>query len=94
MVENAGKQRTDYNPTVDDPPNQHADTGRNPTAAAALRQQQALVQAASLQRETTESLALLCEAVLRLTQHAIREAPTAAPTSRLTKLSPDDDVEA
>ena len=64
------------------------------TAAAALRQQQALVQAASLQRETTESIALLREAVLRLTQHAIREAPTAAPTSRHTKLGPDDNVEA
>ena len=64
------------------------------TAATALRQQQAQVQAASLQRETMESIALLREAVLRLTQQAIREAPTAAPTSRLTKLSPDDDVEA
>ena len=41
-----------------------------------------------------ESLVLLREAVLRLTQQAVREAPTSAPTSRLTKLGPDDDVEA
>ena len=32
--------------------------------------------------------------MLRLTQHAIHATPTAAPTSRLTKLGPDDDVEA
>ena len=47
---------------------------------------------------TTESLALLREAVLRLTQHAVRDSPTAAPTvaptRRLTKLGPDNDVEA
>ena len=55
------------------------------TAASAAQQQQ---------RETSESIALLREAVLRLTQHAVRAAPTAAPTSRLTKLGPDDDVEA
>jgi hypothetical protein len=60
-------------------------------AAAAQRQQQA--QAAEQQRETAESLALLREAVLRLTQHAVRDAPITAPTSRLTKLGPDDDVE-
>ena len=53
------------------------------TAASAAQRQQ---------RETTESLALLREAVLRLTQHAIHATPTAAPTSRLTKLGPDDDV--
>ena len=57
---------------------------QNPEAAAAQRHQ----------RDTTESLALLREAVIRLTQQAGREAPTAAPTSRLTKLGPDDDVEA
>ena len=55
------------------------------TAASAAQQQQ---------RETSESIALLREAVLRLTQHAVRAAPTAALTSRLTKLGPDDDVEA
>ena len=60
---------------------------QNPDGAAALAAQQH-------QRETTESLALLREAVLRLTQHAVRAAPTAAPTSRLTKLGPEDDVEA
>ena len=52
------------------------------TAASAAQQQQ---------RETSESIALLREAVL---QHAVRTAPTAAPTSRLTKLGPDDDVDA
>ena len=60
---------------------------QNPDGAAASAAQQQ-------QRETTESLALLREAVLRLTQHAVRAAPTAAPTSRLTKLGPEDDVEA
>ena len=57
-------------------------------AAAAQRQQQ------QQQRETAESLALLREAVLRLTQHAVRDSPIASPTSRLTKLGPEDDVEA
>ena len=32
--------------------------------------------------------------MLRLTQHAVRDSPTAGPTSRLTKLGPEDDVEA
>ena len=41
-----------------------------------------------------EGIALLREAILRLTQHVVREAPTATPTSQLTKLGPDDDVEA
>ena len=50
--------------------------------------------AAAAQQDTAESIALLREAVLRLTQHAIRDSPTAVPTSRLTKLGPDDDVEA
>ncbi|KAK0131574.1 hypothetical protein N1851_033750 [Merluccius polli] len=50
--------------------------------------------AATAQRDTPESMALLREAVLRLTQYAIRDSPTATPTSRLTKLGPDDDVEA
>ena len=45
-------------------------------------------------RESDPSLALLTEAVLRLTQQATRDPPTTAPTSRLTKLGPDDDVEA
>ena len=41
------------------------------TAASAAQQQQ---------RETSESIALLREGVLRLTQHAVRAVPTAAPT--------------
>ena len=71
---------------------------QNPDGAAAAtvgqRQLQLQAQAAATQRETAESIALLREAVLRLTQHAVRDAPTAAPTSRLTKLGPEDDVEA
>ena len=51
-------------------------------------------QVAAAQRDSAESLALLREVVLRLTQHAVRDSPIAAPTSRLTKLGPDDDVEA
>ncbi|KAK0154825.1 hypothetical protein N1851_002857 [Merluccius polli] len=39
-------------------------------------------------------LDLLTEAVLRLTQQATQAPPTTAPTSRLTKLGPDDEVEA
>ena len=64
------------------------------TAAAAQRQQRDQALAAATQRDTAESLVLLREAVLHLTQQAVREAPTSAPTSRLTKLGPDDDVEA
>jgi hypothetical protein len=56
---------------------------QNPEGAAAQRQQ----------RDTAESLALLREAVIRLTQQAVRETLTATPTSRLTKVGPDDDVE-
>ena len=52
-------------------------------AIAAQRQQQ--LQA---QRDTAKSLALIW-----LTQQAGRDFPTFAPTSRLTKLGPDDDVE-
>jgi hypothetical protein len=63
-------------------------------AAAAQRQQQIQGQDAAAQRDSAESLALLREVVLRLTQHAVRDSPIAAPTSRLTKLGPDDDVEA
>ena len=63
-------------------------------AAATQRQQQHQAQTAAIQRETAESLALLREAVLRLTQHAVRDSPSAVPTSRLTKLGPEDDVEA
>ena len=63
-------------------------------AAAQRQQQQHQVQAAAIQRDTAESLALLREAVLRLTQNAVRNSPTAAPTSRLTKLGPEEDVEA
>ena len=61
---------------------------QNPEAAAAVAAAQ------RHQREIAESLALLREAVIWLTQQAGREAPTAAPTSHLTKLGPDDDVEA
>ena len=50
--------------------------------------------AAATQRDTAESLVLLREAVLRLTQQAVHESLTSAPTSRLTKLGMDDDVEA
>ena len=57
-------------------------------AAAAIQRQQ------QQQQETAESLALLREAVLRLTQHAVHNSPSASPTSRLTKLGPEDDVEA
>ncbi|CAL8344793.1 unnamed protein product [Arctogadus glacialis] len=57
-------------------------------AAAAQRQQQDQALAAATQRDTAESLVLLREAVLRLTQQAVRETPTAAPTSRHTKLRP------
>ena len=63
-------------------------------AAALQRQQQIQGQVAAAQRDSAESLALLREAVLRLTQHAVRDAPIANPTSRLTKLGPEDDVEA
>ena len=62
--------------------------------AAAQRQQRDQALAAATQRDDTESLVLLREAVLRLTQQAVRESPTSAPTSRLTKLGPDDEVEA
>jgi hypothetical protein len=60
---------------------------QNPEGAAAA------VAAQRQQRDTAESLALLREAVIRLTQQAVRETPTATPTSRLTKVGPDDDVE-
>ncbi|CAL8360198.1 unnamed protein product [Boreogadus saida] len=50
---------------------------QNPDAAQ--RQQQLQGQAAAIQRDTTESFALLREAVLRLTQHAVRDSPTAPP---------------
>ena len=63
-------------------------------AAAAQRQQWDQALAAATQRDTHESLALLREAVLHLAQQATRGLPTSAPTSRLTKLGPDDDVEA
>ena len=63
-------------------------------AAATQRQQQHQAQTTAIQREAVESLALLREAVLRLTQHAVHDSPTAVPTSRLTKLGPEDDVEA
>ena len=59
-------------------------------AATAVQHQQHL----QAQRDTAESLTLLREAVLRLTQQAVRDPPTCAPTSHLTKLGPDDDVEA
>ncbi|CAL8378904.1 unnamed protein product [Boreogadus saida] len=63
-------------------------------AAAAQRQHRDQALAATTQRDTAESLVLLREAVLRLAQQAVREAQTSALTSRLTKLGPDDDVEA
>ena len=78
MVEDAGKFERSY---------YYYTAMQNPDGAAASAAQQH-------QRETTENLALLREAVIRLTQHAVRAAPTAAPTSRLTKLGPEDDVEA
>ena len=53
-------------------------------AAAAQRQQQDQALPAATQRDTAESLVLLREAVPRLTQQAVRETPTAAPTSRLS----------
>ena len=46
------------------------------------------------QRDTAESLTLLREAVIRLSQQAAQGSSTSAPTSRLTKLGKDDDVEA
>ena len=52
--------------------------------AAAQHQQRDQGLAAATQRDTAESLALLREAVIRLTQQAVRETPTAAPTSRLS----------
>ena len=61
-------------------------------AVGALRQQRDQALAAASQRDTAESIALLREAVLRFTQQAVRESPTLAPTSRLTKLGPDNDV--
>ena len=67
---------------------------QNPDGAAAQRQQRDQALAAATQRDTAESLVLLREAVLRLTQQAVCESPTSAPTSRLTKLGPEDDVEA
>ena len=45
------------------------------------------------QRETDQGLAVLREAVLR-PQHVVHDPPTTAPTSQLTKLGPDDDIEA
>ena len=63
-------------------------------AAAAQRQQRDQALAAAIQSDTAESLVLLREAVLRHTQQAVCESLTFAPTSRLTKLGPDDDVEA
>ena len=45
-------------------------------------------------RESDPRLDLLTEAVLRLTQQATQAPPTTGPTSRLTKLGPDDEVEA
>ena len=63
---------------------------QNPDATtAAQRQQQAQVQFAALQCDTAESMGLLREAVLCLTQQAVREPRTSAPTSRLTKLGPE-----
>ena len=79
---------TDYPP----PPMQSPDGAR--AAAAAQRQQRDQALAATTQRDSHESLALLREAVLHLAQQATRGLPTSAPTSRLTKLGPDDDVEA
>ena len=63
-------------------------------ASADQRRQRDQALAAATQRDTAESLVLLQEVVLRLTQEAARQTPTSAPTSRLTKLGPDDDVEA
>ena len=59
------------------------------TAAAAAVQQQL-----QTQRDTAKSLTLLRETVIRLSQQAAQGSPTSAPTSLLTKLRKDDDVEA
>ena len=63
-------------------------------AAATQRQQRNQALAAAAQRDTADSLALLREAVLHLARQAAREPPISAPTSRLNKLGPKDDVEA
>ena len=92
MVENEGNREAPLQNPGQEPPQSDMQNPEGTAAAVAQRQQQA--QAAKQQRETAESLALLREAVLRLTQHAVRDAPITAPTSRLTKLGPEDDVEA
>ena len=82
MVENAGIG----NPlqlTVEYPPTHHAEPRQ---ATAAQRQQHLQGQAAAIQRDTAESLALLCEAVLRLSTPS-RDFPTAAPTSSAWRCS-------
>ena len=92
MVENEGNREAPLQNPGQEPPQSDMQNPEGTAAAVAQRQQQA--QAAKQQRETAESLALLREAVLRLTQRAVRDAPITAPTSRLTKLGPEDDVEA
>ena len=63
---------------------------QNPEGNAAAATVQRQIQT---QRDTAESLALLREAVIRLSQPAVQGTPISAPTSRLTKLG-NDDVEA
>ena len=58
---------------------------QNPEGAAA---------AAALLRDAVEERALLRQAVIRLEMRSPDVSPISAPTSRLTKLGPEDDVEA
>ena len=73
---------TDYTELPAHPPMQNPEGAA--VLAAAQHQQRDQGLAAATQRDTAESLALLREAVIRLTQQAVRETPTAAPTSRLS----------
>ena len=58
---------------------------QNPDAAAA---------AAATLRDAAEERALLRQAVVRLEMRTVPSTPFSTPTSRLTKLEPEDDVEA
>ena len=67
---------------------------RAAAAATVQRQQWDQALAAAVQRDYAKGLFLLREAVLRLTQQAVCEPSLSAPTSRLAKLRPDDNMEA